>query len=69
MTNIVVHGRGTLFTTQSANEVAASINRNLGQTQMVDGGADIVTPRGWVRLVPSGTLVNVLHIVSISDTE
>lgn len=70
MANIVVNGRGTMHTSETANQVALQIHSDLGSFQQQPNGApDIVRPRGWVMLQPSGTLVNARYIVSVSDTE
>lgn len=54
MANIVVNGRGTLFTSDSTDLIMATL---------VDGGTE------WIQLQPSGTWLQVCHIVTISDTE
>lgn len=54
MANIVVNGRGTLHTTDSTDLIMAALVED--ETE-------------WIQLQPSGTWLQVCHIVTISDTE
>lgn len=62
MANIVVNGRGILPTVQTQAEVEDQLQRQGAMSEDPP-------PHGFIRLMPSRTLVNVAHIVTISDTE
>lgn len=53
MTNIVTVANGTFFTSASAQEIEGQIARGIT----------------WVTLHPTGTLLNLAHVVSIEDDE
>jgi hypothetical protein len=60
MTNIVVDGRGAQTTTQTQAEVEGQ----LAGGSVADKDQ---APRGFIRLYPSRTLINIDHIVSVSE--